>query len=388
MKYLENKLVDFTPLFKIDYKHKKNLICCCFFKRNNNYYKNFRRYIHGLCRMYTYVIKNIHNYSIRLFIDDSIYKDYDIINLLKEMELLEIVIFRCPKYQIGDFHQGLFGTLIRFFPMFDFPNNDADKIIISDIDDYSLRKYFDIYKKLNNKINDLYLIKFSNAGKMFKNKELYNHIYNGIILDYIKPQEIISLKRVNNNLILDFLENLNPTINYSYYLNENYKKNNSFISKFENNGCFIYGIDEYFLNNHYLHYFIDYEKPFLNILKFNMNGILYNQIYNRNEYWLDREKIIFTDFINHILYLLNINKHGNLQSKFKSIEKEIEKNDNSKKILYNLIVKIRNKKKFSFMSNSIYNNLLSQPKYKDMYNFIEYQFYFTKNMHNFFLSKL
>ena len=43
-KYLENNLVEFTPLFDIDYTKKKDLICSSFFKLETSY-KNFDKYI-------------------------------------------------------------------------------------------------------------------------------------------------------------------------------------------------------------------------------------------------------------------------------------------------------------------------------------------------------
>jgi hypothetical protein len=335
-------------------------------------------------------IKNVLNsYSIRLFIDNSIYKDDKIMKLLKRLDKLEIVVYNCPMYQIGDYHQGLFGTLIRFFPMFNFPNNDASTIIITDIDSYSFKKYNEIFKILNNKIEKLYLIKLSNASKMFKNKEDYNHIYDNIILDYIKPQEIICLKQIDYNVIIDFLDNLDTNINYSYYYNENNKDKNNFQSKFENNGHFIYGIDEYFLNNNYLHYFIDNKKPFVDILKFNIASILYYQVYVRNESWLDKNKLIFNNLLNKLLKKIGIKntKEKDLIHKFNSIIEEGTSENilSNKYILYNFFMKIKDKKKYFFMINSIYNNLLSSDKYNNLYEFVEYQFHFV-NIDNFFIK--
>ena len=54
-------------------------------------------------------------------------------------------------------------------------------------------------------------------------------------------------------------------------------------------------------------------------------------------------------------------------------------------ILYNIFLKIKDKKKYSFMINSVYNKLLSSKKYYKLYEFIEYQFHFI-NINNFFIK--
>ena len=47
-KYLKNPLCEFTPLFKIDYNKKKNIISASFFKMSEGAYKNFSKYTDGL----------------------------------------------------------------------------------------------------------------------------------------------------------------------------------------------------------------------------------------------------------------------------------------------------------------------------------------------------
>ena len=71
-KYLQNDLVEFIPLFNIDYNNKKNLLCGVFFKVKESY-KNFNIYIDNLHKLYNFIINNYNNYQIRLFIDNNIY---------------------------------------------------------------------------------------------------------------------------------------------------------------------------------------------------------------------------------------------------------------------------------------------------------------------------
>ena len=369
-KYLENSICNFTPLFEIDYTKKKNIISCCFFKRKN-YYKDFSIYINGIQALYNSVIKYYKTFSVRLFIDKLIYSDSNIMSKLKKLDKLEMVLYDSPKY-----NQGLFGTMTRFFPMFNFPNNDANIVILSDIDGHAFAKYFDLFKILGTKIDDLYLIKFSNAGRMFKNKELYNNVYNDIILDYIKPQEMVCLKQIDYRVIINFFENLDSKIKYSYYLNKNLIRDNKYISKYENNGYFIYGFDEYFLNNDYIKYIIDHKLPFVERFNFNIFYPYYYQMNTRNEHWLEKNKKDYELLLNKILKYLKINSDKNLEQKFDIILKIIDKESiNLKYKLYKLFIKIKNKKKYNFLFNTIYNNLILSDKYIGIYELSEMKFY-------------
>ncbi len=383
-KYLENSICNFTPLFNIDYTKKKNIISCCFFKKYNSH-KDLSVYLDGIQALYHSVTKYYKVYSIRLFIDNSIYTDNDIMSILKKLDKIEIVLYDCLCYKIGDnYHQGLFGTIIRFFPMFNFPNNDANIVILSGIDNHALKKYIDLLKILGSRINDLYLIKFSNAGEMFKNKELYNHVYKNFILDYIKPQEIVCLKQIDSNVIINFLKKLDPKIKYSYYVNDENDEND------ENDGPFIYGIDEYFLNNEYIKYIVGYRLPFVDRLNYNVFNLYYYQINKRIDDWLEKDKKIFNLLLNKILKYIKTKSDKDIEDKFNIILKIIDKNDKEsiklKYKLYKLFIKIKNKKRYKFLFNTVYNNLLLD-KYIGIYEFSEMKFY-NINIKSFFEKKL
>jgi hypothetical protein len=391
-KYLENSICNFKPLFNIDYTIKKNIIACCFFKRSGLYYKDFSRYTDGIQALYHSVTKYYKDFSVRLFIDNSIYTDQSIMSKLKKLDKLEMVLYDCPMYKIDEnYHQGLFGTMIRFFPMFNFPNNDAKIVILSDIDDHAFRKYIDLFKILGSRIKDLYLIKFSNAGRMFKNKELYNHVYKNIILDYIKPQEMVCLKQIDYHVIINFLKVLDNKIIYSYYLNKNLIRNDNYISKYENNGHFIYGIDEWFLNNDYVKYIIEHKLPFVERLNFNIFNPYYYQIITRNEDWIEKDKKIYNLLLIKILKYININSELDIEKKFNIILSFIDKNDKEsiklKYKIYKLFIKIKDKKRYRFIFNTLFNDLLLSDKYIGLYEFSEIKFY-NINIKDFFEKKL
>ncbi|NDB87261.1 MAG: hypothetical protein EB127_31955, partial [Alphaproteobacteria bacterium] len=54
-----------------------------------------------------------------MFVDRSIAEDESIQPLFKELNA-RVILFECPEYLRKDgFHLGLFGTMLRFFPLFD-----------------------------------------------------------------------------------------------------------------------------------------------------------------------------------------------------------------------------------------------------------------------------
>jgi hypothetical protein len=53
----------------------------------NRGYKDFNLYIEGLNKLYNYVNK-INNYTIRLFIDNTIFKDKVVVNVLDNISMV------------------------------------------------------------------------------------------------------------------------------------------------------------------------------------------------------------------------------------------------------------------------------------------------------------
>jgi hypothetical protein len=73
--YLKNKVCKFIPLFDFDPKVKKNIVSTCFFKMNTATYKDFSKYYNGVTLLYKAIEKQLPGFSLRLFIDMSIYND-------------------------------------------------------------------------------------------------------------------------------------------------------------------------------------------------------------------------------------------------------------------------------------------------------------------------
>ena len=244
--YLKNPICKFTPLFKIDYKKKKDIISASFFKLSGGGYKNLSIYLNGIGYINDTIDKYILNISLRLFIDYSIYNDKKIMEILYKYKHLEMVLCECDKYKTTNgYNRGIFGMFLRFFPMFNFENNDAKNIVLSDIDwtHTRLNNILKIYlKNVKNKKIKYDYIWLSNIqlNSIFK-------IDNNIIYPRIYSFNMICINKFDNNILIDFFNNkiynkktLNNFHKTHYFTNtkskkkENKTKNNIFKKKIKN----------------------------------------------------------------------------------------------------------------------------------------------------------
>ena len=103
------------------------------FKSTNVKAKDFAIYIHGLRRWITRMLPvYFKKYRFLLFVDTSTLEDPLFQTLLQKVDKSKRVSvnhFQCPDFLVPDRlvarHIGLFGTIIRFFPWFDFPGTEC-----------------------------------------------------------------------------------------------------------------------------------------------------------------------------------------------------------------------------------------------------------------------
>lgn len=80
--------------------------------------KNFQKYLDGLTAWKEY-IKRFPDSQLQLFVDKAVAEDADIQPIIQQLNA-RVILFECSDYLRKDgFHIGLFGTMLRFFPMFD-----------------------------------------------------------------------------------------------------------------------------------------------------------------------------------------------------------------------------------------------------------------------------
>jgi len=385
MKYLENNICVFKPLFNIDYSKKKNIVSSAFFKLHGNSYKNFNLYIDGLEKLYNNIINDNNNFTLRIFIDNSIYNDKILFTRIEKLKKIEIVVYNCPNYIIkdnNDYHIGLFGTLVRFFPMFDFPNNDANIVIISDIDDYEyFNKSIKNMSLLNENINDIFFLK---TGNLSKNTIYFNDsLYKDIVNPYTIASNFISFKRINNKLIELFLNQMSSSDEIFSQYKDKLKSNSNLLT----GNKFIYGFDEYFLNLNLTSYLVDNKIPYAVKFNWEINGSLYWYLSKKNINKQEEELINL--LLTKILKKINYNKVNNLniKQKYKILDKLIYKNDSvSYKInleLYEFFIESKNNTKYNFLfQNDIYK-IINKYGLFGSYNFemIIYNFIHNNSNH-------
>lgn len=166
-----DKYCKLTKFYK-EPKHKYNLITTVIFFSNTISYKNDKNNSSPYHIYFSGLINNIedfyryfdYTFYYRIYFDNSILKkitDDDEANIyvdkfnqmledLKKKPRIQLVHYDCPKFKIDKFHKGLFGTVMRFDPLFTKENTNL--IFISDIEKFTIVdiKYLYEYLKLYN----------------------------------------------------------------------------------------------------------------------------------------------------------------------------------------------------------------------------------------------
>jgi len=293
--YLKNDICKLKPLFNIDFSKKTDIISACFFKMSGGGYTNFDKYLTGIFNLKKFIDANFKSFKLRVFIDPTIYNDKKIMNKLNSHNI-DLVLYECPKFIKDGYHRGIFGTIVRFFPMFDFENNDANDVIISDIDLNYFHQTLNMLK-LKDKLVDI---------KKHNLDDIYTYFYGtlrdmsiikkGFIIPYILASEQINFKRIDKSVILNYLDNYNKYKDriieiFNHSLRKIEKSNDEFL---------IYGWDEYFINYNYINYIIKNKKAFMVTYSYFITINLY-YINTKRHQLMKEEKSILKDFYLDIL---------------------------------------------------------------------------------------
>lgn len=347
---MNNTLCVFNEIFNQFPKNQKvNCISCSLFKLKKGY-KFFNKYIWGLKNVKR--VANKLNFYLLLFIDDTIYNDKKIYNAVKRniYDRKTIIInYSCPKFKNDEGnHRGLFGTLIRFFPMFDFPNNNFNIVFIMDVDynpeneDYD-KKYIVIYQLLKKYNADMLLHRyFGKKTPQWTEKDKPSFMAG----------TIISQKKIDYHIIVDYLNELLDEKSKLYKKVFKTTKNSLMYQNISYiDPAFNYGVDEYFLSN------ILYDHLIKN--KYNVMYLVVYDIFSYiqvkyNLYKHDKLK----DDVEKFIKFISDNKNNNISSNYKYV-KSILNNDNinitdeAQHIInktYSYIKQLNNNKNYSLFS--------------------------------------
>ena len=391
--YLENKLFKFTPLFNINYNIKKNLICSSLF-RIKELYKSFDKYIDILEDIYYIINKKYSSYSFRLFIDKTIYDDKIIMIRLNNLKNIELVLYDF----LLDINQGLIGTLVRFFPMFNFKNNDANIVLVTDVDHFMIFNVSKYFKILNNNkvdINEIYLIKKGNLSQniQYKDFNTMNNNNDNNLNVYSYASHIINIKKIDHSVMIEYIYDVIKSNKvYSYFTKFKYN-NDTYKKKFELTKPFIYGIDEYFINFTLNNYLLKNKLQIISIIKFNITDTYYYLIKERDYYQnLNNEQINILKYILKFI-LKNVdlnnknNKNNTITKLYNSLNKESTNLNQIKfeEICYIIFIFLKDKNYNFIYDKTLYKYLLNKDNF-GVYKFEEI-FFYNVNHKNIILEK-
>ena len=344
-KFLKGGNNNFTILKKVNLDNKLLVSTTLFIKNIKNINLDDNKYIKGLYKLYDWCL--INNYVLRIYFDESI-EEYIKINLLNKTNI-ELYKYYYPKFYLKDkkIHKGTFGSLIRFYPLFNLKDHYHNNVYVSDSDfDFFLKKtsnnIIDFVKKNNHLYNNILISKSRYFYGTFK--RLQNRNNNNIF-----PIQAGCLYNYNNKFDINILEN---------YIN-NLKVQDA-----------IYGCDEFFLNKDLFNIF---NNKNVNIFIYNCQFKNYfeNQsnldpIYNSNKKKIyNKCSSIFLNYIkkyNNNINIKNIKNNNIFLNKLETIYKlnseekiyleGIYYNYFYKKYNYNFVIN-----KIFFINNQIYHSL-------------------------------
>ena len=206
-------------------KVSRNVLTCCIFtasdsyKELNKYAENFRRFLKQA--------QNLHRFEVRVYTDDTA-KDI-VLAETKDNPKVTVLHYNCPQFREGNGHVGMFGTVVRFLPIFE----DLDTVWSSDIDIPD--RYLDplLYRTVTEHRYDFLISTYScYERKVWGTK---NTIHAGRFISRIKfPRALLTLflNRVSAGKMDEKIEQINDA------------------NKRKPRSDFPYGLDEHFLNTY------------------------------------------------------------------------------------------------------------------------------------------
>ena len=239
---------------------------------------------------------------------------------------VEIILYTCPDFVIdNDYHRGTFGMIVRFFPIFNFKNNDANYVFISDLDiqEHDIVYYkniLDLLKtnNLKDRLNFFYTgYKYFRANYWYKTPKMLNEKK---ILPFYASLRLMSFKRLDGSSLLEYINNFKKYRSDIYFI---YSRSEGSESKIKNSNdeYIFYGWDEYYLNSLFIdkNLNLPFGCNYSNSVVGNIYAI-YDRINNRKEFWREKYLTRFFKFIfgyfdnlkNCIIKIKNIFERNNV----------------------------------------------------------------------------
>jgi len=220
--------------------------------------KNFQKYVDGLKRWKEY-IKIFPESQLQIFIDRAIASDEAILSIMRELDA-RIYLFECNDFLMKDgFHVGLFGTVLRFFPMFDINTHAMTVAHMCDLEPDETK-----ILAMNN-LNKL--SKLKEVSLVYENTNIYEKIFDtqstmndGIPYPWVDAGKFTAMKKVPFTLLSSYLEDIKSGKKF-------FNRYGTWTAQKKEHGYFSFGVDEIFLNHVYLPWLIHNNAKIVIILK-------------------------------------------------------------------------------------------------------------------------
>lgn len=262
----------------VDNKKINAIVADLFCMKKNTEYRSFEKYVIGLEEIIDKIMteKPFNEMYFVLFIDNSIVNNKEIYENIKriinKIENRGILFhYDCPilKNKEG-LHLDLLGSIIRFFPYFDFENNPFNFTLCIDVDNMVKRlDKFKIITKIAFDNNADFCFKSVDSELIINRKSILPRAINVIkhkIPYIISGHSHCGFGKLPMNVLTDFLIDVkrNPK---KYQKVCNVREGIEF-------KYFCYGIDEYFLNNIMIEEFIKNNKKVIPYVPYNFFGTI------------------------------------------------------------------------------------------------------------------
>lgn len=292
---------------------KKILLSVSIFKMLRTYRKfyNYSEYLSIIINLYA----SSTHIDIRVYFDDSCLSELN--SFIKKYKNVEFYKFNYQQLRIDKYHEGTFGSFIRFLPIHE---NEYEFIWISDLEPYKFFLDNNLLTKINNnEINTIFYSKpYYGTPWIDKNND-YPIINMFIITNQKIPIEIF------NTYLTDLISNKYNEIKKKLMkYRQSYYHNLDIIDKFP------YGMDEYYSNNIIYNYlytkktWVIYDvNPILLIKKIKNNTELIKMMYDLcNDLYKTNDQQIIKNMIYTIKSLIKKVGEDTLLNYFESFSKE------------------------------------------------------------------
>jgi hypothetical protein len=223
--------------------------------------KNFQKYVDGLKGWKEY-IKRFPDSQLQLFVDKAVAEDPDIQPVIDELNA-RVIMFECPDFLRSDgYHIGLFGTMLRFFPMFDINTHPFKVAHISELEPD--RNHIENFKSFDevSKMKGISLMYESTHlfESEFKGRELMS---DGLPYPWISAGKFSAMEKIPFTMWSKFANDVKHGKEWLSPTGRVKPKTTT------EHGEYYYGVDEFFLNYVYLPWLIKKGASIVLIVKCN-----------------------------------------------------------------------------------------------------------------------